>query len=81
MPEHVDFDRYIPQHVRDNHAARVEGEFGGDWQRLARQFDADGEALLARWAAAQAPAEPKTENTSDKTPRSSRERAVPPKDK
>lgn len=70
--EQVDFDRYIPQHVRENYEALVAERHGGDWSKLARAFDNDGEQLLARWAASHGDGGEKAERAVDKAPKTTR---------
>lgn len=69
----TDFDALIPGHLQDNYRLVVAERYDGDWSKLARQFDASGDDLLARWAAAQAPAKAaKTEKAVDAAPRTTR---------
>ena len=69
----MDFDALIPEHLQDNYRLVVVDRYDGDWSKLARQFDASGDDLLAKWAAAQVPAKAdKTEKAVDKAPRTTR---------
>lgn len=75
----TDFDALIPGHLQDNYRLIVAERHDGDWSKLARQFDASGDDLLARWAASQAPAksarivgEHGPELAVDKAPRTTR---------
>lgn len=69
----MDFDALVPQHVQDNYRALVAERHDGDWSKLARHFDANGEELLARWAASHADTKvDKPEKAVEKTPRTTR---------
>jgi len=69
----TDFDALIPEHLQDNYRLVVVERYDGDWAKLARQFDASGDDLLARWAAAQSPAKADVpEKAVDRAPRTTR---------
>ena len=82
MAEQPDYDRYVPEHVRDNYRQLVEERHGGDWSRLARELDANGDTPLAKWAASQsgAKSDDKPENAMDKTETTKRAPGRPRKD-
>lgn len=81
MAEKIDFDRYLPEHVQDNYRRIVEERHGGDWSKLARQMDADGNDLLAKWAASQAGGKSDSvEDASDKSETTKRGPGRPRKD-
>lgn len=62
----VDFQIHVPPHIRDNYAALVREQHGGDWHELADRLDREADAIvdrpvdvrpakvLAAWARAQA---------------------------
>jgi len=69
----TDFDALIPEHLQDNYRLVVADRYDGDWSKLARQFDASGDDLLARWAASQTgTSEAPVEKAVDRAPRTTR---------
>lgn len=67
-----DAARLIPEHIQANYAQLVAERYGGDWSKLARQAETDGEHIIAAWAASHTDATAPVETAVDKTPRTRR---------